>query len=517
MINPNTMKSHKSWHALVRATAVLSDIVSLLMGLSSPLQAAQSVSLAWDTESGVAGYRLHYGTASGIYTQTVDVGDTTTATVSSLTPGLTYYFVVTAYNVAGLESLPSNQVSFLATANAGAPAHPVISAIQSVANGAVQLTVTDSVGQTDSIYTSSDLQSWMLLTTAVNRTGTLTVDDPRAAGTNQRFYRASDATVSSDPVGFVTLPIAGAPSGEARAFSFLGINLLNPVNYQGTITSFGSYFVTDRNANWTADEFNGANGNFFLEVISGPYAGLMTDILTTAVPGNTLTIADDLSSLLAGGELYRIRKHRTLGDVFGESNENGLNGGATVAEGDEVRVLDAATQTFSTYYFKTGGFGGVGWRADADAVTDASGTILYPDQGLLIVRKVAGDLGLILTGTVKTGPTVVQVESNLNLLANVYPAGTVTLGSSGLYTGDSETGLAGGTATTADQILLFDPASDSYYIYYYKTSGLGGTGWRSVRSNSIDASNVNIPAARAFFINRRENRAPFLWTVPQPY
>jgi len=132
------------------------------------------------------------------------------------------------------------------------------------------------------------------------------------------------------------------------------------VSYQGTITSFGSYSVTDQNANWTGDEFNGANGNFFLEIISGPYAGLMTDILATAVPGDTLRTADDLSSLLAGGELYRIRKHRTLGDVFGKNNENGLNGGATVAEGDEVRVLDAATLTFSTYYFKTGGFGGVG-------------------------------------------------------------------------------------------------------------------------------------------------------------
>jgi len=56
------------------------------------------------------------------------------------------------------------------------------------------------------------------------------------------------------------------------------------------------------------------------------------------------------------------------------------------------------------------------WRTDADAVTDASGTILYPDRGLLIVRKVAGDISLILTGTVKTGPTVVPVDRNINLL-----------------------------------------------------------------------------------------------------
>ena len=511
------MKPHKSLPALVRAKAVLSGIISLLLGLSlSPLQAAQSVTLAWNAVSGVAGYRLHYGTASGTYIQITDVGDITTATVSSLTPGSTYYFVVTAYNVAGLESLPSNQVSFLATANAAAPAHPVISAIQSVANGAVQLTVTDSIGQTDSVYESSDLQSWTLLSTAVNRTGTLTVDDPGAAGMNQRFYRASDATVSSDPVGFVTLPIAGAPGGEARAFSYLGISLLNPVSYQGTITSFAGYSVTDLNASWTTDEFNGANGNFFLEIISGPYAGLMTDILAAAVPGNTLRIADDLSSLLVPGELYRIRKHRTLGDVFGASDESGLNGGATLAEGDEVRVLDSASQTFVTYYFKTGGFGGVGWRSDTDAVTDASGTILYPDQGILIVRKVAGDISLIFTGTVKTGPTVVGVESNVNLIANIYPAGTLTIANSGLYVGNDSLGLAGGeTISTADEVRIFD--GSIFENLFYKTGGFGGTGWRSSTDAVTDASQMPIPPGSSMYVIRKNGRAAFAWQIPQPY
>ncbi len=63
------------------------------------------------------------------------------------------------------------------------------------------------------------------------------------------------------------------------------------------------------------------------------------------------------------------------------------------------------TQTFLTFYFKTGGFGGTGWRSATDAVTDAAGTTLYPDQGVVIVRKVPGDIGLILTGAVKSGPT----------------------------------------------------------------------------------------------------------------
>ena len=73
--------------------------------------------LAWNpnTETNIAGYRLHYGTSSGNYTTTVDVGNTTTATPSNLTNGQAYYAVVTAYNTASLESLASNEVSFTAS------------------------------------------------------------------------------------------------------------------------------------------------------------------------------------------------------------------------------------------------------------------------------------------------------------------------------------------------------------------------------------------------------------------
>lgn len=71
------------------------------------------VTLAWDrsTETTVAGYRLHYGTSSGRYDKQVDVGNTTTATVADLNPDSSYFFAVTAYTAAKLESLPSNEVT----------------------------------------------------------------------------------------------------------------------------------------------------------------------------------------------------------------------------------------------------------------------------------------------------------------------------------------------------------------------------------------------------------------------
>ncbi|HEX4268187.1 MAG TPA: fibronectin type III domain-containing protein [Steroidobacteraceae bacterium] len=60
----------------------------------------------------LAGYDIHYGTASGDYTQTISVSNAGIATyvVDDLTPG-TYYFAVAAVNSQGTESPPSPEVS----------------------------------------------------------------------------------------------------------------------------------------------------------------------------------------------------------------------------------------------------------------------------------------------------------------------------------------------------------------------------------------------------------------------
>ncbi len=58
-----------------------------------------------------------------------------------------------------------------------------------------------------------------------------------------------------------------------------------------------------------------------------------------------------------------------------------------------------------------------------------------------------------------------------------------------LFGANDEAGLGQGTASTADQVLvLTNPATNTYATYYYKNSGLGGTGWRSTASTSTDVS-----------------------------
>ena len=95
----------------------LGGIASLLVVSLSLGEAAQSVTLAWDanSEPNIVGYVLRYGTTQGKPSQSVNVDKTTTATVSNLASGKTYFFTVTARNSLGLESQPSNEVSYTTT------------------------------------------------------------------------------------------------------------------------------------------------------------------------------------------------------------------------------------------------------------------------------------------------------------------------------------------------------------------------------------------------------------------
>lgn len=91
---------------------LLLSILLLAAGVR-PAQAAD-VHLQWDpnAEPDLAGYVVLVGTASGVYTQSIEVGPATPhAAVSGLPEGAIYFFAVRAINTGGLQSGLSNEVS----------------------------------------------------------------------------------------------------------------------------------------------------------------------------------------------------------------------------------------------------------------------------------------------------------------------------------------------------------------------------------------------------------------------
>ena len=78
--------------------------------------ALDAVTLMWNanTDTGLAGYKLYTGTASGVYGTPATLGMVTTTTVPTLLSGVTYYFALTAFNTAGMESSKSAEISYKA-------------------------------------------------------------------------------------------------------------------------------------------------------------------------------------------------------------------------------------------------------------------------------------------------------------------------------------------------------------------------------------------------------------------
>jgi PKD repeat protein len=92
--------------------SVAANLVVLLLPLFALPAFAGTASLAWNASAStsVTGYKVYYGTASGVYPNQLDAHMALSLTVPSLTAGTKYYFAVTAYNSAG-ESGYSNEAS----------------------------------------------------------------------------------------------------------------------------------------------------------------------------------------------------------------------------------------------------------------------------------------------------------------------------------------------------------------------------------------------------------------------
>ena len=88
-------------------------------GNGSNTGSSNSATLTWDAPTtnadgtpltDLAGYKIYYGTSSGVYSVIIDVGNVTTFKVDGLSSG-TYYFAVTAYDNSRNEGGYSNEVS----------------------------------------------------------------------------------------------------------------------------------------------------------------------------------------------------------------------------------------------------------------------------------------------------------------------------------------------------------------------------------------------------------------------
>jgi len=150
-------------------------------------------SFSWDAVSdpSVSGYKVYWGTQSGVYDHWVDAANVTALTISEFTQGVEYFSAVTAYSATGEESGYSAEISFTVMPAAPNPVFCVRN-LSLGAGGSVTFEVEGALGPELGVYASSDLVNWSLLTTQPLNGTSLTITDPGAVGAAKRFYRLAD-------------------------------------------------------------------------------------------------------------------------------------------------------------------------------------------------------------------------------------------------------------------------------------------------------------------------------------
>jgi hypothetical protein len=203
------------------------------------------------------------------------------------------------------------------------------------------------------------------------------------------FFAATQTQAAeTDPVGYVTLTIAGSTDGVTPAFTPISVPLQQAVEASGSITTNpAGATLENSSASYTANEFattdSVGNGQFYLQFTSGDSTGLILDIVSNTA--TSITTNADLSGLVASGDSYIIKELMTLADVFGADNSAGLRSGGDAASSDLIYIMSSdGAGVYATYYYQTdslGFLGGDGWRAFGDPNSDVSDVVIGPDDG----------------------------------------------------------------------------------------------------------------------------------------
>lgn len=324
----------------------------------------------------------------------------------------------------------------------------------------------------------------------------------------------SQSTVSTDVVGFTTLGVR-AKSGSANALTFLSLNVARPKVFQGTVGTksldgSGRTVITQSDSSFTADAYKPGTGTFpsnkhYLLIKNGSNAGAWSEIVSNT--SSSLTLADNLNDLISDGTTqFEIRPFWTLATAL--PSGGGLQGGTSGNAADNITII-RANGSVDTFFYHSGNGR---WQT---GITDASHAIIAPSSGVMFTRKQTSSVNIVITGEVLTTPIIADILSGgtakLTYVANPYPVASKTLATSGLYSGNTATGLAGGTsANAADTVTVYNVATGAAATYYYNTSN---NRWQSGIS---DASAVTIPDTAVLVINRKSNRGAFEWYIPTP-
>jgi uncharacterized protein (TIGR02597 family) len=294
--------------------------------------------------------------------------------------------------------------------------------------------------------------------------------------------RGSAAT--TPPFGYLTVAI---PPGSVASPSYtpLSIPLYTNAVFSGSVISVDSATqATLSGAVWTAGQFATSSAPRFAKVTAG--SGIGRSFLITANTSSQLTLSlahtptiSDLRTVLSAGDTISIIPANTLGSIFGSTTPK-LVPGASASAADNVYLLNGPGLGWSTYYHN-----GTNWRK-AGSLASQNDTILYPDEGILVVHIGASPVTLMLSGRV---PATTE-KSDISATGSTFASQRFPVDMQLLAVGYHllPGWVSGATVSTADNVWAWSTALKKWEQFYYN-----GTNWR--KAGSIANQNTKVLAA----------------------
>jgi len=245
----------------------------------------------------VLGYRVRYGTSSGNYTTTLDVGPSTSAQIADPPAGVTYYCTVYAYAAASIESLPSAEVTYTGTGttlsgNADLSSIGVSAGSLSPLFASGTTSYTASVTATTASITVSPTVAQANATVKVNGlsvpSGATSLAINLAVGSNtiSTVVTAQDGTTSKT----YTLTVTRAASNNANLASLaLSAGTLSPAFASGT-TNYAANVSNAVAAFMITPTVAQANATVRVNGVNIP-SGIASQAVSLSLGINTITVA----------------------------------------------------------------------------------------------------------------------------------------------------------------------------------------------------------------------------------
>lgn len=295
----------------------------------------------------------------------------------------------------------------------------------------------------------------------------------------------------SKPSGYVTHPLS-------QGFNPVGFTLQLPATTSGILTGLSATNITDSGKNFSSLLVAGALYTLEITSGSGTVNGLVTEV--SQWTGSQLTTTDNLVAAgVPSSSTYTLRKAGTLQEIFG-TTESVLTKNNAVGNADVVWVPDGGGG-YTRYHQRGDG----SWRNANTGATPVNNTPLVFLDGVFIQRRGVTPVDLVLTGTVKTTPTISSLTSGFNFYATVYPVGS-TLQNLGV-----DDNLTKNNAVGNADVVWIPNGLGGYERYHMRSDG----SWRNAGTGAVNLPPISLTSA--IFIQRRAGATPLTLTPPASY